>query len=168
MDGSIIFNNLEEKGYSNRVSFLLGILIFIFIAFIFAYKRLSQRTDLEEFYPTVDLQHPELKKKLQEWQHYYKEFRPHGSLNGKTPWEKWGNLFIQAPNHDEVEAAFDESKERLRLQSSKVDLYWQNWNDLYDAHIIIFRWWQFLAQFVIAQADSVVKRCRSVKLTGTN
>ena len=45
----------------------------------------SQRTDLEEFYPTVDLKDPELKKKLQDWQDYYNEFRPHGSLNGKTP-----------------------------------------------------------------------------------
>jgi transposase InsO family protein len=85
----------------------------------------SQRTDLEGFYPTVDLKDPELKKKLQEWQDYYNEFRPHGSLNGKTPWEKWGGLFMQTPYHDEVEAAFDESKERLRLQNYKDDLYWQ-------------------------------------------
>lgn len=77
----------------------------------------SQRTDLEEFYPTVDLKDPELKKKLQEWQDYYNEFRPHGSLNGKTPWEKWNDLFMQTPYHDEVEAAFDETKERLRLQN---------------------------------------------------
>jgi hypothetical protein len=52
----------------------------------------SQRTDLEEFYPTVDLKHPELKKKLQDWHDYYNEFRPHGSFNGKTPLEKWGDL----------------------------------------------------------------------------
>lgn len=68
---------------------------------------------------------PELKKKLQDWQDYYNEFRPHGSLNGKTPWEKWGELFMQAPYHDEIEAAFDESKERLRLQNYRDDLYWQ-------------------------------------------
>lgn len=85
----------------------------------------SQRTDLEEFYPTVDLKDPELKKKLHDWQDYYNEFRPHGSLNGKTPWEKWGDLFMQTPYRDEVEAAFDESKERLRLQNYKDDLYWQ-------------------------------------------
>lgn len=40
----------------------------------------SQRTDLEEFYPTVDLQDSELTQKLRDWQDYYNEFRPHGSL----------------------------------------------------------------------------------------
>jgi len=46
-------------------------------------------------------------------------------LNGKTPWEKWGDLFMQTPYHDEVEAAFDTSEERLRLQNYRDDLYWQ-------------------------------------------
>jgi transposase InsO family protein len=44
----------------------------------------SQRTDLEELYPTVDLKDSELKKKLQDWQNYYNDFRPHGSLDSKT------------------------------------------------------------------------------------
>ncbi len=85
----------------------------------------SQRTDLEEFYPTVDLQDPDLSDKLRDWQDYYNEFRPHGSLDGKTPWEKWNDLVMQTPYQDEVEAAFDDSKERLRLQNYRNDLYWQ-------------------------------------------
>lgn len=85
----------------------------------------SQRTDLEEFYPTVSLQDSELHQKLADWQDYYNEFRPHGSLDSKTPWEKWNELVIKTPYHDEVEAAFDESKERIRLQNYKDDLYWQ-------------------------------------------
>lgn len=85
----------------------------------------SQSTDLEEFYPTIDLQDSELSRKLRDWQDYYNEFRPHGSLNGKTPWEKWNELVMKTPYHDEVEAAFDESKERLRLQNYRDDLYWQ-------------------------------------------
>ena len=32
---------------------------------------------------------------------------------------------MKTPYQDEVEAAFDESKERLRLQNYKDDLYWQ-------------------------------------------
>ncbi len=44
----------------------------------------SQRTDLEEFYATVDLKDPLLSDKLDDWQWYYNEFRPHGSLNDKT------------------------------------------------------------------------------------
>lgn len=85
----------------------------------------SQRTDLEEFYSTIDLQDSELSQKLQDWQDYYNEFRPHGSLNGETPWEKWNELVMKTTYRDEVEAAFDESKERLRLQNYKDDLYWQ-------------------------------------------
>ncbi len=83
----------------------------------------SQRTDLEEFYPTVDLQDSELRQKLRDWQDYYNEFRPHGSLDSKTPWEKWNELSMKTPYQDEVEAAFDESKERLRLQNYRDDLY---------------------------------------------
>jgi hypothetical protein len=59
------------------------------------------------------------------WGTGHNEFRPHGSLNGRTPWEKWYELALKTPYHDEVEAAFDESKERLRLQNYKDDLYWQ-------------------------------------------
>ena len=40
----------------------------------------SQRTDLEEFYATVDLKSPDLPDRLREWQDYYNQFRPHGSL----------------------------------------------------------------------------------------
>lgn len=38
----------------------------------------SQRTDLEEFYSTVELSAPDLEDQLQEWQHYYNWDRPHG------------------------------------------------------------------------------------------
>ncbi len=85
----------------------------------------SQRTDLEEFYPTVELKDPNLKMKLQDWQHYYNEFRPHGSLNGKTPWEKWWELAGKTPYSDDVFAMYDETKERLRLQNYRDDLYCQ-------------------------------------------
>lgn len=43
----------------------------------------SHRTDLEEFYPTVDLNDPDLEDWQEEWQFYYNWQRPHGSLNGK-------------------------------------------------------------------------------------
>lgn len=82
----------------------------------------SQKTDLEEFYSTVDLKDPDLAQKLDEWQCYYNEFRPHGALGGKTPWEKWGELLHKTPYQDEVEAMFDQSKERIRLQNYCDDL----------------------------------------------
>jgi hypothetical protein len=59
---------------------------------------------------------------LQDWLDYYNHLGPHRSLNDKTPWEKWGDLFMQTPYYDEVKAAFDESKERLRLQNYINDL----------------------------------------------
>jgi transposase InsO family protein len=49
----------------------------------------SQRTDLEEFYPTVDLRAENLLEQLGDWQAHYNEHRIHGSLNGRTPWEVW-------------------------------------------------------------------------------
>ena len=45
----------------------------------------SQRTDLEEFWATADLSSPNLEKQLDNWQVYYDEFRPHGSLREQTP-----------------------------------------------------------------------------------
>lgn len=82
----------------------------------------SQKTDLEEFYSTVDLKDPSLAQKLDEWQCYYNEFRSHGALGRKTPWEKWSGLLHKTPYQDEVEASFDSSKERIRLQNFPDDL----------------------------------------------
>jgi transposase InsO family protein len=44
----------------------------------------SHRTDLEQFYPTVDLKAPDLPDRLAEWQHYYNWDRPHGALGGQN------------------------------------------------------------------------------------
>jgi hypothetical protein len=82
----------------------------------------SQKTDLEEFWATVDLMSPDLEKKLDDWQVYYNEFRPHGSLHGRTPWERWIELALKTPFRDEVEALYDRSKERIQHQNYRVDL----------------------------------------------
>jgi len=81
----------------------------------------SQKTDIEEFYSTVDLTSPDLGKKLDDWQVYYHEFRPHGSLKGKTPWERWGELSLKTPLTDEVEALYDPAKERIQEQNYRMD-----------------------------------------------
>jgi transposase InsO family protein len=67
----------------------------------------SQKTDWEEFYSTVDLTSPDLEQKLEAWQDYYNQGRPHGSLHGKTPWERWLELLHQTPYRDEIEALYD-------------------------------------------------------------
>lgn len=82
----------------------------------------SQRTDLEEFYPTVDLKDEQLQLKVEEWQFYYNWHRPHSSLKGKTPIERISELTMKTPTNDEVEAMYEPSKERLREQNYKLDL----------------------------------------------
>ncbi len=82
----------------------------------------SQRTDLEEFYATVDLRAEDLAKRLDDWQSHYNEFRVHGSLDGLTPWEVWYERARLTPLFEEVEALYDESAERIRHPDYRIDL----------------------------------------------
>ncbi len=73
----------------------------------------SQRTDLEEFYATADLDAPDLEEALLAWQDHYNHFRPQGSLNGFTPWEKWHELFcLRVSNH---RVLFDDTAEMITV-----------------------------------------------------
>ena len=82
----------------------------------------SQRTDLDEFYPTVDVKGSNLQQQLQEWQDHYNQFRPHGALQGRTPWQAWLEKLAVTPFHDEVEADYDASAERIRHPDYRMDL----------------------------------------------
>ncbi|MGO9138482.1 MAG: IS481 family transposase [Syntrophales bacterium] len=82
----------------------------------------SQKTDLEEFYNTVDINAQNISDLLQEWQHYYNWERPHGSLNGKTPMDKYFELSQKTPFWDEVENLYDASKERIKESNYYMDL----------------------------------------------
>lgn len=82
----------------------------------------SQKTDLEEFYAIQDLSDPELSDRLDEWQHYYNWERPHGSLSGKTPMERYCELSSHTPIQDDVDKLFDPSKERIREMNYRKDL----------------------------------------------
>lgn len=76
----------------------------------------SQRTDLEEFYPTVDLaDFNKLREELGCWQFYYNWQRGHSSLNGKTPAQADGSLIDETPLQEEVCAVYDKSKEHIQL-----------------------------------------------------
>jgi transposase InsO family protein len=81
----------------------------------------SQRTDIEEFYATVDLKATDLSEQLQRWQDHYNQHRPHGSLGGQTPWEVWYERSSRTPFADEVEAKYDRSAERLRHPVYQID-----------------------------------------------
>src|SRR3982751_3179298 len=82
----------------------------------------SQRTDLEEFYATVDLSAEDLADRLDDWPEQYNEFRVHGSLDGRTPWQVWYERAQRTPLFDEVEALYDESVERIRHPNYRIDL----------------------------------------------
>jgi transposase InsO family protein len=48
----------------------------------------SHRTDKQEFYQLLTYDGDvDLKNKLSEWEKFYNCIRPHGALNGKTPYE---------------------------------------------------------------------------------
>jgi transposase InsO family protein len=82
----------------------------------------SQKTDLHEFYPTIDLKDPELEDRLAEWQHYYNWQRSHGSLGGKTPMEKYIELMQKTPYWDEVCEMYDPTRERIQEANYSLDL----------------------------------------------
>jgi len=82
----------------------------------------AQKTDLNEFYATVDLKSSDLEDQLQEWQHFYNWHRPHGSLNGKTPMDRFFELIDKTPFSDEIDAYYDPSKERIQEQNYRIDL----------------------------------------------
>lgn len=75
----------------------------------------SQKTDLEEFYPTVDLSNFEnLREELSCWQFFYNWQRPHGALKGKTPSQIDSNVWDKTPLLEEVESLYDISKEHIQ------------------------------------------------------
>ena len=81
----------------------------------------SQRTDLDEFYSSIDIKDPELEIYLAEWEFYYNWHRPHSSLAGKTPNEKYSEVSDQTPLWEEVNALYNPKKERIIIQNYQVD-----------------------------------------------
>ena len=81
----------------------------------------SQRTDLDEFYSTVNLKGPELELRLAEWEFYYNWYRPHSALGGKTPSDRYLELIHQTPLWEEVGKMYDRSKERIIGQNYVQD-----------------------------------------------
>ncbi|HNN31857.1 MAG TPA: IS481 family transposase, partial [Chitinophagaceae bacterium] len=51
------------------------------------------------------------------WEHYYNWDRPHSSLGGKTPNEKYTELIWQTPLHEEVSAKYDPKKEHILVHA---------------------------------------------------
>lgn len=80
----------------------------------------TQRTDWDEFYSAVELDDPDLKDHLKAWQDHYNRSRPHGSLKGQTPWEKWLATAHMVPALETIQAAYDPRKETAKTWNYEV------------------------------------------------
>lgn len=76
----------------------------------------SQKTDRAEFYNHLKLKDKTLQIKplLADWEHFYNHKRPHASLNGKTPYERFLELENQIPIQPEVTGKYWEKIEIIR------------------------------------------------------
>jgi transposase InsO family protein len=81
----------------------------------------SQKTDLDEFWSAADVRDPDLGLRLAEWQHYYNWERPHSSLNGRTPMDRYYELTKTTPLWEDLEKEFDRGKERFREADFRLD-----------------------------------------------
>jgi transposase InsO family protein len=81
----------------------------------------AQRTDLEEFYATNNLQDPYLRDHLSEWQHYYNWGRVHGTI-GMAPIDRFLELNNKTPFWDEVIENYGRSNEMFRKQNYELDI----------------------------------------------
>ncbi len=82
----------------------------------------SQKTDKIEFYPTINLADFDLAMQLEEWQFAYNWDRPHISLQGKTPMERYCELIELTPLNEEASAAYDADKELFQERNYKVEM----------------------------------------------
>jgi transposase InsO family protein len=90
----------------------------------------TQRTDLDEFYSNIELKRKNLAEELGYWEQYYNWQRPHSSLGGKTPNEKYTELMFQTPLHEEVSQQYNPSKEPILVHGYNKDLTTRTLKDL--------------------------------------
>lgn len=81
----------------------------------------TQRTDLDEFYNSIDLKDSDLPGKLRAWESYYNNCRSHSSLQGKTPWEKYQEYKSRIPSLEEIHAAYSLREEVFSIQNYQQD-----------------------------------------------
>ena len=81
----------------------------------------SQFSDKSEFYATISKKERtiDLAPKLLEWQNFYNHKRPHASLNGKTPYEKYLELEHLIPIQPDVTRTYWEKQVEIIPRNSK-------------------------------------------------
>jgi transposase InsO family protein len=82
----------------------------------------AQKTDLDDFWSTVDAEDPQLDLRLAEWQHHYNWERAHGSLGGKTPMDRFLELIRQTPFWNDVHKEYRWGQERIQEADCRLDL----------------------------------------------
>jgi len=85
----------------------------------------SQRTDKEEFwsdFSSIPKNLDDIREELALWQHYYNWHRPHGSLNGNTPVERYCELVEETPYWADVYEAYEAGVERFQERDYRLDL----------------------------------------------
>lgn len=82
----------------------------------------SQLTDKSEFYSTIPRaeKNMELAPRLLEWQNFYNHKRPHASLNGKTPYEKFLELENIIPIQPDVTGKYWEKEVDIVPRNAKM------------------------------------------------
>lgn len=75
----------------------------------------SQLTDKSEFYSTIPKAEKNigLAQKLLEWENFYNKQRPHSSLKGKTPYEKFLEVQDVTPIQPEVTLKYWEKETEI-------------------------------------------------------
>jgi transposase InsO family protein len=82
----------------------------------------AQRTVLEEFWPTVDPRALDVGDKLAVWVQHYNWDRTHESLGGLCPVDRVCERLDKTPLWSEVDAAYDETKERIQVREYAVEI----------------------------------------------
>jgi transposase InsO family protein len=81
----------------------------------------TQQTDKSEFWRLLDLTDRSMDLKLlaKEWETFYNRKRPHSSLGGKTPWQKYREMKNSIPIQPEVTDLFWESNEQVYARNAE-------------------------------------------------
>lgn len=81
----------------------------------------SQKTDKIEFYSQLNLKdrNISIEPLLSKWEHFYNYKRPHSSLNGKTPYERYLELKQQTPIQPDVTGKYWEKEEIIRPRNHR-------------------------------------------------
>ena len=83
----------------------------------------SQKTDLAEFYSITDLSDfDKLQNELSEWQFYYNWYRPHGSLNNKTPCDITHDLADKTPLWEDIEENYYPDNEHIQDPNYRLEM----------------------------------------------